>query len=103
MADRKSTPRRNQPVKRLLDEVVPKRSVQSKGKVAAVAAAAAAVAVKRLVHKGTQVQPSNQAATCASSATEVREEVKQGQGMLSVPVMTSQQSLSRPQTSGEVR
>jgi hypothetical protein len=106
MADRKSTPRRNQPVKRLLDEVVPKRSVQSKGKAAAVAAAtaaAAAVAVKRLVHKGTQVQPSNQAATCASSATEVREEVKQGQGMLSVPVMTSQQSLSRPQTSGEVR
>jgi hypothetical protein len=57
MADRKSTPRRNQPVKRLLDEVVPKRSVQSKGKAAAVAAAtaaAAAVAVKRLVHKGTQ-------------------------------------------------
>jgi hypothetical protein len=104
MADRKSTPRRNQPVKRLLDEVVPKRSVQSKGKAAAVAAAtAAAAAVKRLVHKGTQVQPSNQAATCASSATEVCEEVKQGQGMLSVPVMTSQQALSRPQTSGEVR
>jgi hypothetical protein len=67
------------------------------------AAAAAAAAVKRLVNKGTQVQLSNQAAICASSATKVLEEVEQGQGMLSAPVTVSQQSFNRPQILWEVR
>jgi len=103
MPGRKRAPRQNQPVKRLLDEVLPKTSVQSTSTAAAVAAAAASVAVKRLVHKGTQVQPSNQAATCSSSTLGASEEVKQGQDMLPVPLVVSHESVNRPQTSGEVR
>jgi hypothetical protein len=103
MPARKSTPRRKQPVKRLLDEVLPTKSLQPKGKVAAVAAAAAEAAVKRLVDKGTQAQPSNETATSSTSTSKPREEVKQGQGMLSAPALLSQQSSSRLQASEEVR